>query len=256
MSFWRELGDEMQATDRGVDFITIDGGEGGTGAAPLVFADHVSLPFKTALSHVYREFVHRELHEKIVFLGSGKLGFPAAGLFAFGLGCDMVHVAREAMLSIGCIQAQKCHTGHCPAGIATQNRWLMRGLDPTLKSARAANYIVTLRKELLRLSRACGLHHPALVTLDRFDILDDRFGSASALDLFSYGRDWGLPSLEDRRELERIMQPAPNQQTDPQTAIAETTGQYARVASPGLNEQRPLLIGQRVIKAAGLEQGV
>ena len=65
----------------------------------------------------------------------GALGFPDAALFAFALGCDMVHVGREAMLSIGCIQAQRCHTGRCPAGVATQSRWLMHGLDPQLKSS-------------------------------------------------------------------------------------------------------------------------
>ncbi|MDH3719714.1 MAG: FMN-binding glutamate synthase family protein, partial [Planctomycetota bacterium] len=137
-NFWRDLAKQMAATNRGVDFITIDGGEGGTGAAPLVFSNHVSLPFKIAVSSVYREFVAADMHEKVVFVGSGKLGFPESALFAFGLGCDLVNVAREAMLSIGCIQAQRCHTGHCPAGIATQNRWLMRGLDPTLKAARLA----------------------------------------------------------------------------------------------------------------------
>jgi glutamate synthase domain-containing protein 2 len=63
----------------------------------------------------------------------------------------MIGVAREAMFAIGCIQAQRCHTGHCPTGVATQNRWLMRGLEPTSKGARLANYLVTVRKELLML---------------------------------------------------------------------------------------------------------
>jgi glutamate synthase (ferredoxin) len=79
-------------------------------------------------------------------------------------------MAREAMLAIGCIQAQRCHTNHCPTGIATQNRWLVRGLSPTLKSARLANYIVALRKDLLSLSRACGATHPACVTADQLEI--------------------------------------------------------------------------------------
>ena len=96
----------------------------------------------------------------------------------------MVNVAREAMMAIGCIQAQRCHTGHCPAGIATQNKWLMRGLDPTLKSARLANYVVNLRKELLRLSYACGISHPSQVALDQFDILVDQLHSRSARQLF------------------------------------------------------------------------
>ncbi len=186
MEFWHELAGRIQQTGRSVDFVTIDGGEGGTGAAPLVFSDHVAMPFKLGMSSVYRIFRDAELHENIVFIGSGKLGFPHNALLAFGLGCDMINVGREAMLSIGCIQAQRCHTGHCPAGIATQNRWLMGGLDPTDKSHRFANYIVTLRKELLQLGRACGVSHPCDVELKHFDVLTDSFGTSSAKELFGY----------------------------------------------------------------------
>ncbi len=138
------------------------------------------------MSEVYRAFVAEDLQDKVVFIGSGKLGLPEVAMLAFGLGCDMVNVAREAMLAIGCIQAQRCHTGHCPTGVATQNRWLMRGLDPTDKANRLANYIVSLRKELLQLSRACGVEHPALVSSDHFEILDDCFISRSASECFGY----------------------------------------------------------------------
>jgi len=191
MDFWHELAASMQRTGRGVDFIAIDGGEGGTGAAPLVFSDHVALPFKLALSSVRRVLVEAELADEIVLVGSGRLGLPAWSLFAFGLGCDMINVGREAMLAIGCIQAQRCHTGRCPTGVATQNRWLMRGLDPTEKSHRFANYLVGLRKELLELSRACGVPHPAEISLDRFEILDECFASRSATELFPHGRAFG-----------------------------------------------------------------
>ena len=204
-AFWLELARQMSAGGRGVDFIAIDGAEGGTGAAPLTFSDHVAAPFKLALTRVYRIFAEAGLHEKVVFIGSGRLGFPEQAVFAMSLGCDIVHVAREAMLSIGCIQAQRCHTGHCPAGVATQNAWLMRGLDPTDKAARLANYICTLRKEMLQMSRATGVEHPSLVTADRFEILDDRFGSETAAERFGYRPDWGLPSREDREAIVAIM---------------------------------------------------
>jgi glutamate synthase domain-containing protein 2 len=204
-AFWKELVRQMRTTKRGVDFVTIDGGEGGTGAAPLVFVDHVALPFKQAINRVYREFAEAGLQHDVVFIGSGKLGFPEAALFAFSLGCDMINVAREAMMSIGCIQAQRCHTGHCPTGVATQNSWLLHGLDPTLKSARFANYVVTLRKEILQLSRACGVCHPALVGGDHIEILDGQFGARSVYDLFRYDTGWALPSDSDRAEIERIM---------------------------------------------------
>src|ERR687890_419329 len=156
LGFWDLLAERMAATGAGPDFITLDGGEGGTGAAPLAFSDHVALPFKLAISQVYPVFARAGIAEDVVFIGAGRLGFPDAGLHALALGCDMINVGREAMLAIGCIQAQRCHTDRCPTGVATHNRWLMRGLDPDSKSARAANYIVGLRSELLSLGRACG----------------------------------------------------------------------------------------------------
>ena len=184
--FWLDLARQMSETDRGVDFITIDGGEGGTGAAPLVFSDHVALPFKLAIARVFPIFAEAGLSDKIVFIGSGKLGFPAPALLALALGCDMINVGREAMISIGCIQAQRCHTGICPTGVATQNRWLMKGLNPTHKSARLANYVVNLRKELLQLSQACGQPHPSTVGLDSFEIIDECFNSRPAKECFRY----------------------------------------------------------------------
>lgn len=202
MDFWRKLADRIEATGRSPDFITIDGGEGGTGAAPLAFADHVSMPFKLGFSSVFRIFAERQLDKKIVFIGSGKLGFPQQALLALALGCDMINVAREAMLSIGCIQAQVCHTGRCPTGIATQDRWLVGGLDPQEKSARLANYLLTLRKELLSLARACGQPHPALVPLDRFDLVDG-LSTRSALEVFGYPQGCGLPGENDQAELRR-----------------------------------------------------
>ncbi len=207
--FWEELANLMSDGERGVDFITIDGGEGGTGAAPLSFTDHVALPFKMAFSRVYGIFAEAGVHERVVFIGSGKLGFPASGLLAFALGCDMINVGREAMMAVGCIQAQRCHTGHCPTGVATQNRWLMRGLDARSKAVRLANYVVTLRKELLQLSRACGVIHPGLLSSDHIEILNDHFGSSSVAELFGYRPEWGFPSPEDRRDIERIMADVP-----------------------------------------------
>lgn len=201
MGFWVELAEQMASGERGVDFISIDGGEGGTGAAPLVFADHVSLPFKIGFSRVFPVFAERGLDQRIVFIGAGKLGFPISAAFAFALGCDMINVAREAMLAIGCIQAQRCHSGHCPTGVATQNRWLVRGLDRQGKAKRLAHYLVTLRKELLSLCQACGVAHPALLSSEHFEILDGRFGGGTIRDLFGYARDWGAAGEQRIAEL-------------------------------------------------------
>ncbi len=204
MSFWEELAEQIEKSGRAPDFVTIDGGEGGTGAAPLVFSDHVSLPFKLGFASVYKTFAERGVHEDVVFIGSGKLGFPEQSMLALAMGCDMVNVAREAMLAIGCIQAQECHTGRCPTGVATQQPWLVGGLDPTLKSARLANYLMTLRKELLALAHACGEVHPGLVSLDRFDVVDG-FHRRSAREVFGYDPSWGLPSPEEQSAIRSLM---------------------------------------------------
>lgn len=203
--FWHELANQMTSGSRGVDFITIDGGEGGTGAAPLVTSDHVALPFYLAMSRVYRIFAERGVEQQLVFIGSGRLGFPEAALLAMTLGCDLIHVAREAMLAIGCIQAQRCHTDHCPTGVATQRRWLERGLDPTLKSVRVARYIEALRLELLQVAQSCGQSHPARVGLDRLEILDDRFGTRAAAEVFGYEPGWGLPPAASATEIDDVM---------------------------------------------------
>jgi len=203
--FWQTLAERMTATGAGPDFVTVDGGEGGTGAAPLSFADHVALPFKLGFARVYSTFARAGLAEDVVFIGSGRLGFPDSALFAFALGCDMINVGREAMLAIGCIQAQRCHTGRCPTGVATQSRWLMHGLDPQLKSSRAANYLIGLRAEILALARSCGVTHPALVTPEHIEIVTERYGSAPLVDVFGYQPDWPVLSAGRRRRLEGLL---------------------------------------------------
>ncbi|MDP6933698.1 MAG: FMN-binding glutamate synthase family protein [Myxococcota bacterium] len=162
--FWTELTERMKARGDGPDFITIDGGEGGTGAAPLTFADHVALPFKIGFARVHNTFLEAGITDRVVWIGSGKLGFPDRSVIALAMGADLVAVAREAMLAIGCIQAQKCHTGHCPAGVATQAWWYQRGINIEDKAARMTRYLQSFRKELLTLAHASGLQHPAQFT--------------------------------------------------------------------------------------------
>lgn len=164
LAFWEELAGRMKKRGQGPDFITIDGGEGGTGAAPLTFADHVALPFKVGFKRVYQELQAAGAARDVVWIGSGKLGFPDRAIVAFAMGCDLVHVAREAMLAVGCIQAQRCHTGGCPTGIATQSRWLQAGLNVDDKAVRVARYIQSFRKELLALAHAAGYEHPLQFT--------------------------------------------------------------------------------------------
>ena len=170
LSQWEELAEAMKNSQKGPDFIVIDGGEGGTGAAPPSFADHVALPFFYGFSTVYNLFQKKGIEDRVVWIGAGKLGLPAKGIKAMALGVDMIYVAREAMMSIGCIQAPVCHTNSCPAGIATQNKWLEKGINVPLKSDRFAQYASTYRKEMLELTRAAGYEHPCQFTMDDIDI--------------------------------------------------------------------------------------
>lgn len=192
--FWEDLAREMEDGSRGVDFITIDGGEGGTGSGPLSFVDHVALPYRLAHARAFTAFAERGVQHRVTWIGSGRLGLPEEALMAFALGADMVNVGREAMLSIGCIQAQRCHTGMCPAGVATQSRWLERGLDPALKSVRAASYLVGLRREITRLARAAGAEHPAGVSIASIEVLEGD-SVAPAAGRYGVRPEWTIPAV-------------------------------------------------------------
>ena len=186
---WKELADIMVKTGKGPDFIAVDGGEGGTGAAPPSFADHVSLPWVYGFSSLYKVFLDRKLTERIVFVGSGKLGFPAKAAMAFSMGVDCINVAREAMMSIGCIQAQICHTNRCPAGIATQSKWLQNGINVPLKSDRLAQYFKTFRKEFLEITHAAGYEHPCQFTMQDIQVnVDDNDLNRNLANTYGYDK--------------------------------------------------------------------
>ena len=189
-AFWTELAAEMRSWGRGPDFISVDGGEGGTGAAPLVFSDHVALPFREGFAEVYSAFATEGIHNDVVFIGSGRLGLPAEAMVAFAMGVDAIAVAREAMLAIGCIQAQKCHTDHCPTGVATHRPWLVRGLDPKNKSARLASYVAGMRNELRRLANALGEDHPSRVDPSAVQLRVGSNDIRSVRDVYGYDPSW------------------------------------------------------------------
>ncbi len=185
-AFWEELAEQMKATGKGPDWITIDGGEGGTGAAPLAFTDHVSLPFRIAFPRVYRAFFQRNMTDRVVWIASAKLGFPDRAIVAICLGADLINVARESMLAIGCIQAQKCHTGHCPTGVTTHDPKLQRGLIPAVQADRFARYVSSFRNELLAITHACGYTHPSQFTADDVEISTGPAQFKSLRDLEGY----------------------------------------------------------------------
>jgi glutamate synthase domain-containing protein 2 len=149
----------------GPDFIAVDGKEGGSGAAPLALVEHVGLPLRDGLTAVDSALRREGLRDDVCVIASGKIATGADVATHLALGADLVHIARGFMLSLGCIQAMRCHTNTCPTGIATQNRWLQAGLDPADKGVRVSNYAIALERDLHMITHACGLTHPA--QLDR-----------------------------------------------------------------------------------------
>jgi glutamate synthase domain-containing protein 2 len=131
---------EMVAENIFPDFITVDGAEGGTGAAPLEFADGVGMPFEPALIFVNKTLINFKIRDKIRVICSGKIISGHSILRAVAMGADMCNSARGFMFSLGCIQALKCNNNECPTGVATQNKMLMKGLVVTDKSERVYNF--------------------------------------------------------------------------------------------------------------------
>ena len=143
------------------DFITVDGGEGGTGAAPLEFSDSVGTPLNEGLSFVHHALVGAGVRQHIRVIASGKVntGFQIATKVA--LGADTCNAARAMMFALGCIQALRCNTNQCPAGVATQDPGLVRGLVVEDKSERVARYHKETVKSFLDVLGSTGLHSPA-----------------------------------------------------------------------------------------------
>lgn len=143
------------------DFIVIDGGEGGTGAAPVEFSDHVGVPLQEALLLVHNTLVGANLRDKIKLGASGKIisAFDIARILA--LGADWCNSARGFMFALGCIQSQSCHTDRCPTGIATQDAVRQRALVVPDKAERVANFHQSTLHALAELIAAAGLQHPS-----------------------------------------------------------------------------------------------
>lgn len=132
--------EEMISQNCFPDFITVDGAEGGTGAAPLEFSDGVGMPFEPALIFVNKTLVRLEIRDKIRVICSGKIISGYSILRAVALGADMCNSARGFMFSLGCIQALRCNTNQCPTGVATQDKMLMKGLVVADKSERVYHF--------------------------------------------------------------------------------------------------------------------
>ena len=142
------------------DFITVDSGDGGTGAAPMSLIDSVGLPIRESLPLVVDMLNRAGLRERIKVIASGKLINPTGVALALSMGADFVNSARGFMFALGCIQALQCNKNTCPTGVTTHNRRLQRGLVPEDKAKRVARYSRTMRKEVGIIAHSCGVQEP------------------------------------------------------------------------------------------------
>jgi glutamate synthase domain-containing protein 2 len=142
------------------DYVQVDGGEGGTGAAPAPLIDYVGLPITIALPLVAEARDRHGLKERVRIVASGKLVTPDKVAWALCMGADFVSSARGFMFSLGCIQAMKCGTGRCPTGVTSAQERLISGLDPADKAVRVARYARQIREEVEIIAHACGLTDP------------------------------------------------------------------------------------------------
>ncbi len=157
--FLEDLLDEVnkRGVESAPDFITIDGGDGGTGAAPMALMDNVGLPLREALPLVVDTILKHGLEDRIKLIASGKMITPADVAWAICAGADFVTSARGFMFAIGCVQSLKCNKNTCPTGITTHNKRLQKGLDPENKSVKVANYVMNMTKTVEMIAHSCGV---------------------------------------------------------------------------------------------------
>jgi glutamate synthase domain-containing protein 2 len=141
------------------DFLVIDGGEGGSGAAPQALADHMGLSIEEALPRVVDSLIESGLRQRIRVVASGKLVTSAKAAWALCVGADFVNTARGFMFSLGCIQALRCHQNTCPTGVTTHNKRLQRALVVEEKYLRVANYANNMNREIDMIAHSCGVRH-------------------------------------------------------------------------------------------------
>ena len=152
--------DDIDAALRiGCDYVILDGRGGGTGAAPLIFRDHISVPTLPALARARRHLDRRGQSGRVTLIITGGLRTPADFAKALALGADGVAVSNSAIQAIGCLGMRACHTNNCPVGIATQKEKLRERLDVAISARRLANFFEASVELMKRLARACGHHH-------------------------------------------------------------------------------------------------
>jgi len=156
----------VRGLDSAPDFITIDSADGGTGAAPLPLIDDMGLPLRESLPKLIDKLIEYDLRDRVKVIASGKLITPADVAWALCIGADFIVSARGFMFALGCIQALQCNKNTCPTGITTHDPKLQRGLVPSDKAERVANYCKNLQYEVGIIAHSCGVPSPR--SLQRF----------------------------------------------------------------------------------------
>ncbi|ABI59007.1 MULTISPECIES: FMN-binding glutamate synthase family protein [Nitrosomonas] len=168
------------------DFLTIDGGEGGSGAAPQALIDYAGLPITEALPRVVDALIESGLRQRIRVVAAGKLVTSAKCAWALCAGADFVNTARGFMFSLGCIQAMRCHLNTCPTGITTNNPRLQRGLVVEEKYLRVANYATNVNHEISMIAHSCGLRHARELRREHIRIVETAGKSIALNMLYPY----------------------------------------------------------------------
>jgi glutamate synthase domain-containing protein 2 len=186
--FLNELGDAVQR--RGLefapDFLAIDGGEGGSGAAPQALADHMSLSIDEALPRVVDSLIESGLRQRIRVIAAGKIVTSARAAWALAAGADFVNTARGFMFALGCIQALRCHQNTCPTGVTTHNKRLQRALVVEEKYLRVANYANGMNREIDMIAHSCGVRHSRELKREHVRIVQANHQSISLNMLYPY----------------------------------------------------------------------
>ncbi len=168
------------------DFRAIDGGEGGSGAAPQALADHMSLPIGEALPRVVDALIEAGLRDRVRVIAAGKLVTSARAAWALCAGADFVNTARGFMFALGCIQALRCHTNTCPTGVTTHNKRLQRGLVVEEKCQRVANYAMNMNREIDMIAHSCGCRHGRELRRENVRIVESANKSVAFNMLYPY----------------------------------------------------------------------
>jgi glutamate synthase domain-containing protein 2 len=171
------------------DFIVVDGSEGGTGAAPAEYEDHVGTPLTEGLMTVHNALVGCGLRDRIRVCASGKIATGSDIVKRLAIGADYTNAARAMMMAVGCIQSQRCNTNECPVGVATQDPKRSRALDVGDKTERVYRYQHSVVAEAQRLIGSMGLSSPSEVSPHHLVRRVDHVRSASYADLY----EWLVP---------------------------------------------------------------